>query len=538
VTEPARPFRLDGTELAGYLIHSLVGRGGMAYVYQAEDRRLGRQVALKVLAPELATNEDFRRRFLRESRLAASLDHPNVIPIYDAGEADGMLYIAMRYVAGSDLKSVLAGGRRLDAGQATAIFSQVADALDAAHAHGLVHRDVKPANILIAPAPVPHGHDHVYLSDFGITKRAGSLSGVTAAGVIVGTMDYLSPEQIAGKPVTTRTDQYALGCVVYESLTGSVPFVREDDGAVLWAHLGEAAPPVSQSRPDLPPAVQDVLAKAMAKDPNDRYPNCGEFIAALTAAFGSGGPAPGGITQHEAGGPGAGPAGRRPRFDPARQQTTAATITWRRPGRRILLGVLAAAVAVALAVAGYLVFGGRAKPTTRFTATDLVPISFTYPADWHQAGAGTEVVFSPHANEVQAFFAGRGGADTWSQVRQLLQRDPSGTVGLFTTFSSNDIASRPVEEQRQSVQSYLPQTFEFTNAESGVSLGGSTATRLDGDLKDQTDNTTRLRFQCYVVLVRRPQPSTVYLIFVSSPKSFDENRATFNRIAASVDLSG
>jgi hypothetical protein len=148
------------------------------------------------------------------------------------------------------------------------------------------------------------------------------------------------------------------------------------------------------------------------------------------------------------------------------------------------------------------------------------------------------VVFSPHAAEIQAFFAERGGADNWSQVRQLLLRDSPGTVGLFTTFSSNDIASRPVEEQRQSVQSYLPQTFEFTNAESGASLGGSTATRLDGDLKDQTDNTTRLRFQCYVVMVRRPQPSTVYLIFFSSAQSFDKNRATFDRIAASVDLSG
>src|SRR5262249_51937698 len=241
-----------------------------------------------------------------------------------------------------------------------------------------------------------------YLTDFGITKRAGSLSGVTAAGVIVGTMDYLSPEQIAGKPVTPRTDEYSLGCVVYESLTGAAPFVREDDGAALWGHLGRGPPPASQSRPDVPPGVQDVLAKAMAKDPNDRYPSCSEFIAALTAALGSAGPAPGGTTQHQAGAPGAVPAGGRPRFDPARQQTTSATITWRRPGRRVLLGVLAAAVAVALAVAGYLVFGGRAKPTIRHTATDLVPISFTYPADWHQAGAGTEVVFSPHAAEIQA----------------------------------------------------------------------------------------------------------------------------------------
>jgi hypothetical protein len=535
VTGAAKPFRLDGTELAGYVIHALVGRGGMAYVYRAEDRRLGRQVALKVLAPELSTNEDFRRRFLRESRLAASIDHPNIVPIYDAGEADGLLYIAMRYVAGRDLKSVLAGGR-LDATQVVAIFSQVADALDAAHAHGLVHRDVKPANILIAPASLPHGHDHVYLSDFGITKRAGSLSGVTAAGVIVGTMDYLSPEQIAGKPVTARTDEYSLGCVVYESLTGSVPFVREDDAALLWAHLGEALPPISQARPDLPPAVQDVLVKATAKDPDDRYPSCGEFIAALATALGPVAPATARVMPYPVGGPGAVPAGRRPRFDPARQQSTSAAITWRRPGRRILLGVLAAVVVGVLAVAGYLAFSGGGEPTTRFTATDLVPFSFSYPASWRQAGGGTEVVFSPHTDELQPFFAERGGTENWARVGQLLQRDSAGTVGLFTTFSSNDIASRPVEEQRQSLQSYLPQTFEFTDAESGVRLGGSTATVLDGNLKDQTDGAARLRFRCYVALSHRPEPSTVYLIFFSGSQSFAGNRATFDRIAASVDL--
>jgi serine/threonine-protein kinase len=535
VSGPAQPFRLDGTQLAGYLIHSLVGRGGMAYVYRAEDPRLGRQVALKVLAPELSTNEDFRRRFLRESRLAAALDHPNIIPIYDAGEADGLLYIAMRYVAGSDLKSLLTGGRRPDVRQLVAIFSQIAGALDAAHAHGLVHRDVKPANVLIAPAPVPQGHDHVYLTDFGITKRAGSLSGVTAAGVIVGTMDYLSPEQIAGKPVTARTDQYSLGCVVYETLTGSVPFVREDDAALLWAHLGEALPPISQARPDLPPAVQDVLVKATAKDPDNRYRSCDEFIAALTVALGAVGPA---LPPYRGDGPGAADARRPPRFDPADQQTTSAALTWRRAGRRILLGVLAGVLAVALAVTGYLVFTGRSGPTTRFTATDLVPFSFTYPADWHQAGAGTEVVFSPHAEGIQPFFAERGGADTWTEVRRLRQRDAPGTVGLFTTFSSGDTASRPIEEQRQSVQSYLPQPAEFTDAQSGLSLGGSTATRLDGDLRDQSDSSTRLRFRCYTLLIHRPQPSTVYLIFFSATQSFNDNQEIFDRIAASVDLPG
>src|SRR4051794_5114424 len=279
----------------------------MAYVYRAEDRRLGRMVALKVLAPELTDNESFRRRFLRESQMAASIDHPNIVPIYDAGEADGLLYIVMRYVDGTDLKAVLAGDKQLDSQQVIGIFSQVAAALDAAHDHGLVHRDVKPANILISPGSAARGHDHVYLSDFGITKRAATLSGVTEAGVVIGTIDYLAPEQIAGKPVTAQTDLYALGCVIYQALAGSVPFVRDDDAALLWAHLAEAFPPISQRRPDLPPAVQDVLGRAMAKNPEDRYDSCGEFLAELAAALATGpsGGAPGPSGLRPGSGPGA-----------------------------------------------------------------------------------------------------------------------------------------------------------------------------------------------------------------------------------------
>ncbi|HEX9235366.1 MAG TPA: serine/threonine-protein kinase, partial [Actinomycetota bacterium] len=205
-----------GSVIAGYRIDSLIGRGGMSVVYLAEDLNLGRKIALKVLAPELAGDARFRERFVRESRLAASLEHPNIIPIHDAREADGVLYIAMRYVEGTDLKGLIKEEGRLDPGRTLSIVGQVAGALDAAHARGLVHRDVKPGNILIARASESGGPEHVYLSDFGLTKRATSDSGITATGQFVGTLDYAAPEQFEGKPLDGRTDQYSLGCCLYE----------------------------------------------------------------------------------------------------------------------------------------------------------------------------------------------------------------------------------------------------------------------------------------------------------------------------------
>ena len=279
----------SGFELAGYRIESVIGRGGMAVVYRAEDTRLGRKVALKVLTPVLAHNEQFQQRFIRESRLAASLDHPNIVPIYEAGEADGQLFIAMRYVAGSDLKVLLSQEGGLPLARLLRIFVQIGDALDAAHELGLVHRDVKPGNILVTSTAEHSGHgysDHVYLTDFGLTKRTTSLSGaLTGTGHFLGTVDYVSPEQIQGAPVGPATDIYALGCVLYECLTGQLPFHRDDDAALLWAHLVEAPPPVSGVRPDLPAAVDDVVARAMAKAPEERYSSCHDLVRDLELAL-------------------------------------------------------------------------------------------------------------------------------------------------------------------------------------------------------------------------------------------------------------
>jgi YVTN family beta-propeller protein len=275
-----------GTEIAGYRIEVLAGRGGMSVVYRAEHLRLGRKVALKLLAPELATNDAFRDRFIRESRLAASIDHPNIIPIYDADEVEGLLYIAMRYVEGTDLKGLLRRTGPLDPERAVNIVSQAARALDAAHVRGLIHRDVKPANILIVPAEDEDSFDHIYLSDFGLVKRVEAESRITGTGQFVGTVEYVAPEQIEGKPVDGTADVYSLGCVLYECLTGKTPFERDSEVAVMWAHVKEEPPKVTPNRSDLPPAVDEIVAKAMAKGAQDRYPTCGNLAADLRRELG------------------------------------------------------------------------------------------------------------------------------------------------------------------------------------------------------------------------------------------------------------
>jgi DNA-binding beta-propeller fold protein YncE/predicted Ser/Thr protein kinase len=272
-----------GTPVAGYRVETLIGRGGMGAVYRADEQGLGRKVALKVIAPELAADERFRERFLRESRIAASLDHPHVIPIYQAGEDEGLLFLAMRYVEGTDLAKLAAEEGALEPRRCLELLSQVAEALDAAHEKGLIHRDVKPSNVLIAQAA---GREHCYLGDFGLTKRTGSLSGVSVAGDIVGTLEYVAPEQITGDPLDERSDVYSLGCVLYECLTGQSPFPRATDVALLWAHVHEEPTPPSQARPDLPKELDTVLARALAKEPGRRYRSAGEVVAATRSALG------------------------------------------------------------------------------------------------------------------------------------------------------------------------------------------------------------------------------------------------------------
>ncbi len=275
-----------GDEFAGYRLRSVLGRGGMSAVYQAENPRLGNVIALKILAPELAADDVFRTRFLEESRIAAAMNHPHVIPIHDMGSSGGLLYIAMRCVAGTDLRQMISKRGRLQPDMAVFLLTQAARALDAAHHRGLVHRDVKPGNLLIERGNEDGDPDHLYLADFGITKTAMSRSGLSSSGQFLGTLDYVAPEQIRGMAVLGMADQYSLGCVLYECLTGRVPFEKDLDAAIIWAHVEEQPTRPTLLRPDLPPAVDEVFARVLAKQPGDRYENCREFMAEARAALG------------------------------------------------------------------------------------------------------------------------------------------------------------------------------------------------------------------------------------------------------------
>jgi tRNA A-37 threonylcarbamoyl transferase component Bud32 len=270
-----------GERVAEYRLGEILGRGGMAAVYRAYDERLGRNVALKILAPRFARDEAFRQRFIRESRAAAGIDHPNIIPIFGAGEVDGVLFIAMRLVHGSDVQTLIQERGPLAVAQACHILTQVAAALDAAHQQGLVHRDVKPANMLREASPGDGRPDHIYLSDFGVSKHWLSSSHLTATGEFLGTMDYIAPEQIAGRPVDGRSDQYALACSAFEMLTGAPPFQQDATMAVMWAQVSTTPPALTSRRPGLPAEADQVMAKALAKDPADRYRTCSEFASVL-----------------------------------------------------------------------------------------------------------------------------------------------------------------------------------------------------------------------------------------------------------------
>jgi DNA-binding CsgD family transcriptional regulator len=273
-----------GSVLGDFRIEDVIGRGGMGVVYQAVQLSLGRPVALKLIAPDLADEEGFRERFVRESRLSASIDHPHIVPVYGAGEEQGLAYISMRFVEGVNLRLAIGAAGRLDPGRAARLVLQVGAALDSAHERGLVHRDVKPANILLSEHG---GSEHAYLTDFGVTKRSASAEDLTRSGEWVGTLDYVAPEQVRGGEVDGRADVYSLGCVLYECLTGQVPFPREDQLAKLWAHMSAPPPVASELAPELPSALSAVVQRAMAKEPDDRFPSAGELGRAAVAAAAS-----------------------------------------------------------------------------------------------------------------------------------------------------------------------------------------------------------------------------------------------------------
>jgi DNA-binding NarL/FixJ family response regulator len=286
-----------GTEFAGYRIDGVAGHGGMGVVYRATDLMLERTVALKLIAPSLAADPVFRARFEHECRMAAAIDHPNVVQVFHAGEERGLLYVTMRYVEGTDLRNMLDECTRLEPERALALMAQVAAGLDEAHRHGLVHRDVKPGNVLVATR---EGREHAFLTDFGLTKRRVADAELTRPGFAIGTADYMAPEQARGAEVDARADVYALGCLLYRILTGAVPYDRDSDLDKLFAHVHEPPPSLLEARPELPPELEQVLHKALAKAPEDRYGSAGEFAQAALATVapepgGAAAPAPGAL---------------------------------------------------------------------------------------------------------------------------------------------------------------------------------------------------------------------------------------------------
>jgi hypothetical protein len=283
MVEPSRWTELSTGDLfAGYRIERRLGRGGMGVIYLAIEPGLERPVALKLIAPEAAADDVFARRFAEESRIAASIEHPNVVPIYAAGEEDGVPWIAMRFFAGSDLQLRIARVGRLEPALAVDLVAQVGNGLDAIHAAGLVHRDVKPANVLLSGNP---GAEHAYITDFGVARNLATQSGLTQTGRFVGTLDYVAPEQISGEPIDARVDVYALGCLLFKLLSGEVPFPREGEAARLYAHLHDPPPAPSLYEPAVPMALDDVVARAMSKSPDDRYLSAGDLGRAAQAAL-------------------------------------------------------------------------------------------------------------------------------------------------------------------------------------------------------------------------------------------------------------
>jgi len=281
--EPPPGIELSpGDEFAGYRVERRLGRGGMGMLYLALEPGLERHVALKLIAPEAAADEVFARRFAEESKIAASIEHPNVVPIYAAGEEGGVPYIAMRYVAGADLARRLTREGRLEPTVAVELVGQVGNGLDAIHAAGLIHRDVKPANVLLSGA---EGAEHAYITDFGVARNVATESGLTQTGRFVGTLDYVAPEQISGGAVDARADVYALGCLLFKLLTGEVPFPKDGEAARLFAHLNDPPPAPSLYVPEVSMALDDVVIRAMSKSPDERYPSAGDLGRAAQAAL-------------------------------------------------------------------------------------------------------------------------------------------------------------------------------------------------------------------------------------------------------------
>ena len=468
-----------GSEFAGYLLDGMIARGGMGVLFRGENRRLGNRVALKILAAELSDDDVFRERFVRESRTAAAISHPNIIPIYDAGECDGLLYIVMRYVAGSDLKALLRTEHHLNLAHTIDLLGQLCRAVHAAHQQQLIHRDIKPGNVLIERAEGDASLEHVYLADFGLTKHALSRSGITQTGEFLGTIDYVAPEQIEGRHVDGRTDVYSLGCLLYEMLTGEVPFPRESEAAILWAHMRDTPPSVRALRPELPPGVDDTIRRATAKHPEDRYVGALELIAALidvarnapaapivpafvntrpsetpsepSASSGSGAPASANLPAEAAAASVAGSsasAGTPASTHPEAIPTPTAPGTPTRSRRTLRLSAAAAAIVVIAAVALALVLLTRGShssagpPSSGKTKPSVRGVQAAVPgALWSQWGCKADAEALPPAIPGNVMVAPAGTVTSSATCSFKLQRAIPVAVRLASFDSAKDMTA-------------------------------------------------------------------------------------------------
>jgi serine/threonine protein kinase len=484
-------FHSDGTVFAGYLIQSLVGRGDTAFVYRARDLRLNRAVALKVLAPGLARDPALRLLFLRESQLTASLDHPNVLPIYDAGEAEGTVFIAMRYVEGPTLEEILAAEGRLAPGRLLLVLEQVADALDAAHRLGLLHRDLKPRDVFVVPSA--DGAEHVYLSDFGVTDLVARR---TRGASFIEFRHYAAPEQRYGLPDTARTDVYALGCLAHESLTGAAPADRPDEA--------------------IPAPVREVLARATADDADARYPTCGAFVAELARA--------------QALAVDAEPR-RRSAVTGFRQLVS--TAGRRAAGRRRTrtLALLGAVLGVIALAAAMIAFG--TQDTKRLEPTDALPLSMSYPRAWQSAGSENPLVLSPHAAELQAIFSDPRDPSDWASARKVV-RGSADLVGVALWTLPEQAGVPPAKAGEKLLQSELAGDLSKVQLMRPV-LGEPVAARVDAVLADPVNPSAQLAVQCYVI----PVPSKsqiVFAVFFAAEKQLVWRKTALDDVARSIEL--
>jgi predicted Ser/Thr protein kinase len=438
-----------GSELGGFAIESIAGRGGMGVVYRARQRLPDRIVALKVISAEYADDPQFRTRFEREATIAAQIEHPNVIPVHAVGEADGTLFIAMRFVDGVDLRKILTQEGRLDPSRAVAIVDQVAHALDAAHARGLVHRDVKPANILVASSG---GREHVYLSDFGLARHVVGSHGLTGTGAFIGTIDYVAPEQARGDRVDARADIYSLGCVLFQALTGTVPFPADNDLAKLFAHGSQPPPSALDRNPTLPVEFDAVLQRAMAKDADDRQASAGDLgRAAIAAAAGASPAAPERTVATGA----AAPAQAQPEPARARQGPPAGP---RRKWIWVGAGVAALAVAAVLAI---VLSGGSSKPAV--STQSLTPVqSQDIPTIAHRRPLQTRAVDAPGGYSYRVLL------DTTDAPANSASGTP---LPLYMTLLAKRGSGRFVTVQRLK----LPDAWKWTNSSTVASF------TLDGE---------------------------------------------------------